>query len=158
MTVVIDLEGEPGDGAFLYAWVAVTEDTVGIVSIDIGLGGPTPLVMQRRELAERMAPAPGRAPDGPGQDAPAPALRDGRGPLMLKAVMSGPRKDTGEHVHTILLGLSDENLRRVREGMPILVDGRDLEVPGVDVVIFSGRTEDSMKRMLEDQGFKMVEG
>lgn len=54
--IVVDVDGEPGDGVYLYAWVAVTKDTVGIVSIDIGLGGPTPMVMQRRDLAERLRP------------------------------------------------------------------------------------------------------
>lgn len=56
MTIVVDLDGEPGDGAFLYAWVAVTEDTVGIIAAELVPGVPTPLVMQRRKLAEDLRP------------------------------------------------------------------------------------------------------
>jgi hypothetical protein len=79
---------------------------------------------------------------------------------MIKALSRGKRKSDGTAVNTVFLGLSDENLRRLREDMPIYVDGRDVKVPDVDVVIFHGRTEESMVAMLERQGFdvKHVEG
>jgi hypothetical protein len=66
-TIINNVPGEPGDGAFLYAWVAVTDDDVGIMAVDIGLGGPTPLVMQRRDLAEKMRKTLAAIPLPPGK-------------------------------------------------------------------------------------------
>lgn len=41
-------------------------------------------------------------------------------------------------------GLSSENLRRLREKMPILVDLGELGVPGTAVLICWGETEDDI--------------
>lgn len=61
---------------------------------------------------------------------------------MLKA--SAPTKDGGT---LVILGLSHENVRRMREqDNPVLVDLDDLNVPGVKVMIFVGETEESMTR------------
>jgi hypothetical protein len=46
---------------------------------------------------------------------------------------------------TIILGLSDENIDRLKKGQPILFNmKKDLELEDYDVLIFNGRTEESM--------------
>lgn len=45
---------------------------------------------------------------------------------------------------TIVLGLSDENMKRLSQGSPILFNLKELGLPPMDVLIFNGRTEDSM--------------
>lgn len=53
----------------------------------------------------------------------------------------------------ILLGLSEENLRRLREDQPILVRGADVEMPDLDIAIVAGRTEEGITQMLKDAGW-----
>jgi len=46
---------------------------------------------------------------------------------------------------TIIIGLSDENMKRLSSGQPILFNmKKDLEMEDYDVFIFNGRTEESM--------------
>lgn len=45
---------------------------------------------------------------------------------------------------TVLLGLSDINMQRLKEGQPIKFNMSELDLPPMEVVIFNGRTEDSM--------------
>jgi hypothetical protein len=71
---------------------------------------------------------------------------------MIKAVAKGKRLKDDTPVTSILLGLSDENLRRLREDMPIAIDGREIGMPDIDVVIFAGRTEDEMLALLKRAG------
>lgn len=72
---------------------------------------------------------------------------------MIKGVLKGKRAD-GTEVATIFIGLTDENLRRLREDMPIHIDGTDVLIDGIDVVIMAGRTEDSLIRVLKEHGFR----
>jgi hypothetical protein len=51
------------------------------------------------------------------------------------------------------IGLSDENLTRLRAGMPIRVNASDPLGLGVELVIYHGATEVEMTRELEDNGF-----
>ena len=51
----------------------------------------------------------------------------------------------------VLLGLSDINLDKLREGKPIHVFGPEVGLD-VDLVIFSGPTEDEMAKELEKLG------
>lgn len=60
---------------------------------------------------------------------------------MIKAVCNGGQ--------LILLGLSHQNLDRLRQGKPIKIAGRDLGITG-DIVIFSGETEQSMSWELRE--------
>ncbi len=46
--------------------------------------------------------------------------------------------------NTIILGLSDENMKRMAAGQPIKFNLKELELGDIDVVIFNGRTEESM--------------
>jgi hypothetical protein len=69
---------------------------------------------------------------------------------MIKALSLGKRKSDDTPVATLILGLTDENLRRLREGMPIYIDGRDVSLPKIDVVIMAGRTEEEMMRDLKE--------
>lgn len=48
------------------------------------------------------------------------------------------------------LGLSDENLRRLRKNRPIAVDPRDLGIEGPRIMVFAGPDEDSMRAMLAE--------
>lgn len=64
---------------------------------------------------------------------------------MLKA--SGTTED-GQHV--VFFGLSHENVKRLSEGLSIQFDGKDVALPGVQVVIFVGETEESMAQQLTD--------
>jgi hypothetical protein len=49
------------------------------------------------------------------------------------------------------LGLSRENCRRLLEGQPILVDGVEVNCPGVEILLFAGETEAELVRQF--QGF-----
>jgi hypothetical protein len=49
----------------------------------------------------------------------------------------------------IFLGLTRENVQRLEAGDPILVDGRTVAVPEVDVVIFFGETTGDLIRTLK---------
>lgn len=51
------------------------------------------------------------------------------------------------------IGLSDENLTRLRAGQPIRVAAGDALGLGVELVIYHGATEEDMTRELEDAGF-----
>lgn len=51
------------------------------------------------------------------------------------------------------VGLSDENLTRLRAGMPIRVEADDPLGLGVELVIYHGATEVEMTQELEDFGF-----
>jgi hypothetical protein len=42
------------------------------------------------------------------------------------------------------LGLSEENIKRLKEGMPILVNKESLKIP-FDIVILYGRTENEIE-------------
>lgn len=67
---------------------------------------------------------------------------------MLKMVgpgHRGPRK-----IKLIVLGLSHLNLERLRQGQPIHFPGEDVTIPGVEFMIFSGATEATMARELEE--------
>lgn len=56
----------------------------------------------------------------------------------------------------VLLGLSDENLKRLKAGQPIKFAGADLRLEGVaNVIIFNAPTEADMEQLLIDQGYKV---
>jgi hypothetical protein len=45
----------------------------------------------------------------------------------------------------IILGLSDENMKRLAKGQPIKFNmKKDLDMEDIDVLIFNGHTEESM--------------
>lgn len=53
-------------------------------------------------------------------------------------------------------GLSEANVQRLKEGLPILIDAKDTqELLGVQaqIVIFYGKTEESMQEELNTAGF-----
>lgn len=49
----------------------------------------------------------------------------------------------------IAFGLSVGNIARLKEGKPIHVDLREVQIEGFQVMIFAGETEESMMRDLE---------
>jgi hypothetical protein len=48
---------------------------------------------------------------------------------------------------TLILGLSDGNLKRLREGKPIHIFGAEMSL-GIDVIIFWGETEKKLVAMV----------
>lgn len=52
---------------------------------------------------------------------------------------------------TIIFGLSDENLRRLKEGEPISFNLSELGLPPMNVVIFNGKDEQTMQTMFKDR-------
>lgn len=69
---------------------------------------------------------------------------------MLKLQVGGTGKD-GKPFHLILLGLSHGNLRLLKEGKPIDMDGTEIGLPeGTRIFIFSGETEQAMARELAE--------
>jgi hypothetical protein len=52
----------------------------------------------------------------------------------------------------VFLGLSDENVTRLRAGHPIRIKADDRIGLGVEVVIYHGATEVELTRELEDHG------
>ena len=65
---------------------------------------------------------------------------------MLKAV--------GEHAGSqiLLVGLSEENIRRLRDQQPILFNTSQLGLPPMHVVVIAGSTETTMRTALVDGG------
>jgi len=49
---------------------------------------------------------------------------------------------------SIILGLSDENMRRLSEGQPIKFNLSEFNMSPMDVLIFNGRTEEDMEKEL----------
>lgn len=62
---------------------------------------------------------------------------------MIKFTLTSP---AGRRV--MGLGLSDENIERLKNKQPILFDAGEIGVPGLDVLIMHGETEDSIKEEL----------
>ncbi len=52
----------------------------------------------------------------------------------------------------IMLGLSDENIKRLRQDQPIKFNLRDLGLTDMDVLIFHGKTEEAMTEMMKEAG------
>lgn len=52
----------------------------------------------------------------------------------------------------VLLGLSEENLKRLRRDQPIKFNMKDLGLPDMEVIIFYGETEEDMVNLLLDHG------
>lgn len=48
------------------------------------------------------------------------------------------------------LGLSEQNLRKLREGMPIYTNGKEMGLSH-NIYIFYGKTEDDMFEMMKDK-------
>jgi len=49
---------------------------------------------------------------------------------------------------TLILGLSDENLRRLKNDEPIKFNMKEVGFGDIDVFIFNGKDEQSMKQMM----------
>ena len=65
---------------------------------------------------------------------------------MLKA--SGPEN--------VILGLSKENIRRLKLGQPIVFEGKEIQVPGKRFIIMYGETEDTIAAELRKQGLLKI--
>lgn len=52
--------------------------------------------------------------------------------------------------HLIILGLSHENLRRLKQGEPIRIDMEDLGIKGSTCFIFSGKDEKAMAKEMSE--------
>lgn len=67
---------------------------------------------------------------------------------MLKMVGAGKRGR--QRIKLVVLGLSHLNLERLQQGQPIHFPGEDVTIPGVEFMIFSGATEATMAREMEE--------
>jgi hypothetical protein len=67
---------------------------------------------------------------------------------MIKARMHGP-----DGKSLLLLGLSEGNVQRLKQGHPILVLGEDIGTPGSDYCILWGETEIDIIRELKSAGY-----
>lgn len=56
---------------------------------------------------------------------------------------------TGKDKKVIGLGLSAKNVELLKEGKPIVVKGEEIGLPRVEIFIFYGETEESMKEDLK---------
>lgn len=52
----------------------------------------------------------------------------------------------------IIIGLSDENMKRLKKGEPIRFNLKELHAGDITVYIFNGRTEDSMALTMQQMG------
>ena len=46
-------------------------------------------------------------------------------------------------------GLSEGNVQKLKEGKPIAFNGNEVGIPGVEIMIFYGETEEQMQRDME---------
>lgn len=53
--------------------------------------------------------------------------------------------------NVMVLGLSDENMRRLKEGEPIKFNMAELGFSDIEVFIFNGRTEQEMQQLFKDK-------
>ena len=49
----------------------------------------------------------------------------------------------------VILGLSDENLKRLKENLPIKFNLQELGMDDIEVVIFNGKDEQVMQQMMK---------
>jgi hypothetical protein len=56
---------------------------------------------------------------------------------------------TGDNRKLLGVGLSHVNLKRLKEGKPIRFKGESVGMPETDIMIFSGKTEESMAKELD---------
>lgn len=52
---------------------------------------------------------------------------------------------------TIILGLEDGNMERLKQGQPIKFNLQELGLPDFDVVIFNGKDNQTMQQMFKDR-------
>lgn len=67
---------------------------------------------------------------------------------MIKAVIN---REPGRPL--VLLGISAENVRRLRDNQPILFDGAEISLPGYEFSIVYGDTEQALVGELRAAGF-----
>ena len=67
---------------------------------------------------------------------------------MLKMVGEATRGS--RPIRLVVLGLSHQNLARLKAHQPIAFPGEDVGLPDMEFVIFSGETEQSMAREMAD--------
>lgn len=52
----------------------------------------------------------------------------------------------------LILGLSDENLKRLQQDQPIKFNLKELGLDDIDVLIFNGKDEQAMQKTMIDAG------
>jgi hypothetical protein len=52
----------------------------------------------------------------------------------------------------VVFGLSEENVKRLKEGKPLLIDGSQVGIEGVDILIMHGETELHIRDELIEKG------
>jgi hypothetical protein len=67
---------------------------------------------------------------------------------MLRMQAKGVRN--GKEVSLVILGLSHKNLEELKKGHPIAIHDAVRDIPGVEIFIFSGKTEQAMAREVQE--------
>lgn len=57
--------------------------------------------------------------------------------------------------NAVIIGLSDENMKRLSIGQPIKFNLKEMGFQDLDVVIFNGRTEESMMQELQNAAIEV---
>lgn len=60
-------------------------------------------------------------------------------------------KGTKKGKEILLLGLSDMNVKKLQQGLPIVIERAEIDLP-FDIIIFYGKTEEDMIEILADAG------
>lgn len=50
----------------------------------------------------------------------------------------------------VVLGLSDMNLQKLKEGLPIKINLKDLDMQDIEIFIFAGKDEHTMAEQFKD--------
>jgi len=56
----------------------------------------------------------------------------------------------GDRSTLIGLGITEENVRRLKEGDPIFIKGKELGFDWLEIIIFYGQDEDRLTKMIKE--------
>jgi hypothetical protein len=59
-------------------------------------------------------------------------------------------KATGKDKTIVILGLSHENLKRLKAKNPIHINLADIDIPGYEIFIFAGETEEKIAEEMKE--------
>jgi hypothetical protein len=68
-------------------------------------------------------------------------------------VKAGANGADGKRI--VILGITEENVRRLRDGKPIHVHGDEVGAPDVTIFIMYGKDNKDVARQLEETGFRL---
>lgn len=48
------------------------------------------------------------------------------------------------------LGITEENVKGLKEGKPIFINGEEVDIPGIDIMVFYGKDEKAIQDSLQN--------